>query len=115
VFVAHGSDDPIGVALDLVEGMVYWSEASTGSIKRVSLDGSQPEDVLVSETGVPVAIAVDPCNRTRGVGIVNVQPFALCLTGPGKVTSGQCNCSDLSGDARIDLVDFAVLQRAFHE
>ena len=37
---------PIGIALDVDEGKVYWVDHSPGTIRRANLDGSQVEDVV---------------------------------------------------------------------
>ena len=38
--------DPKDLALDLVGGVMYWSETNRGAIRRANLDGSEVEDIL---------------------------------------------------------------------
>ena len=56
--LVDGLSSPIGVALDLVHGKMYWTEHSRGAIARANLDGSGVSDVL---TGLndPIFIALD--------------------------------------------------------
>ena len=52
-----------------------------------------------------------------GDGDVDVDDFSLmqgCMTSPGGGTAeSQCLCADLSGDRRIDMLDYAAFQRVF--
>ncbi len=62
--VDTGSIDPGGIALDLIEGKMYWVGATSryaGKIQRANLDGSEVEDVL-TDLGEIVGIALDPLN-----------------------------------------------------
>jgi hypothetical protein len=49
-----------GLALDLVNGKIYWPDSESQTIRRADLDGSNVETVPVATGGVPWAIAVDP-------------------------------------------------------
>ena len=53
--------DPIGIALDLVHGKVYWVEQYllTAQIRRSDLDGSNEETVLSGSCGPDST----PCRR----------------------------------------------------
>ncbi|MEM7409899.1 MAG: PEP-CTERM sorting domain-containing protein [Myxococcota bacterium] len=50
---------PIGLAVDPIDGHVFWSDRSRGTITRANLDGSNQVDIL---TGLdfPVSVAVMP-------------------------------------------------------
>ncbi|MCH8869843.1 MAG: hypothetical protein IIC85_09030 [Chloroflexi bacterium] len=54
-------NDPVGLALDLSAGKVYWVDKGAGKIQRSNLDGSSPEDV-VTGLSKPNSIALDPIN-----------------------------------------------------
>jgi len=55
IISAPGFNTPYGVAV--YNGKLYWSEKSAGKIRRVNLDGSNPED-LFTGTGQPGLIAI---------------------------------------------------------
>ena len=59
--VAFGS--PRSLALDVLEGKVYWSDQDTRWIWRANLDGSDSEAIVKARLIRPVAIALD---RSRG-------------------------------------------------
>ncbi|KAM9364369.1 nidogen-1 [Pholidichthys leucotaenia] len=54
----------IGVAYDCVEKMVYWTEITSPSISKASLQGGEPTTVLSSDLGSPEGIAIDHLGRT---------------------------------------------------
>ena len=54
--VTTGIDSPRGIALDLVNNNVYWTD---GGIRRASFDGTQVEDVVTNGISTPFGIAVD--------------------------------------------------------
>jgi sugar lactone lactonase YvrE len=54
--VAHDAAGPQGIALD--HDWVYWANAQTGTIQRVSRRGGAPS-VLARDVGAPSAIAID--------------------------------------------------------
>ncbi len=56
--------------------------------------------------------AVSPCGDCNGDGAVNTDDaaaFFQCLAGPG-VPLDSCGCADVTGDAAVDLADFAEFQ-----
>jgi len=58
---ADGVSDPIGLALQLDEGMIYWANYLGGSISRAPMDGTGTvEDILTGLGGRPGYIAVTP-------------------------------------------------------
>ncbi|XP_005795282.1 nidogen-1 [Xiphophorus maculatus] len=54
----------IGVAYDCMEKMVYWTEISSPSISKASIDGGEPTAVITSDLSSPEGIAVDHMGRT---------------------------------------------------
>ena len=56
--VTTGLDDPIGIALDVSGGKMYWTDLGTDKIQRSNLDGSGVED-LVTTGDDPIGIALD--------------------------------------------------------
>ncbi|HMB71315.1 MAG TPA: hypothetical protein VKU85_18540, partial [bacterium] len=58
------STDAGAIALDVEAGHLYWTERNvTPRIRRVSLDGSNPIDLLLLSSG-PTGLALDPGGRT---------------------------------------------------
>uniref|UniRef100_A0A671VNT0 Nidogen 1 n=1 Tax=Sparus aurata TaxID=8175 RepID=A0A671VNT0_SPAAU len=54
----------IGVAYDCVEKMVYWTEITSPSISKASIQGGEPTEVIRSDLDSPEGIAVDHLGRT---------------------------------------------------
>ena len=59
-----GMDRPIGIALDLTAGNMYWvrnsqGSSQTGKIQRAELDGSGVEVLVTSGLDDPIGIALD--------------------------------------------------------
>ncbi|KAM9847427.1 nidogen-1 [Aulostomus maculatus] len=54
----------IGVAYDCVEKMVYWTEITSPSISKASLQGGEPMVVIRSDLDSPEGIAIDHLGRT---------------------------------------------------
>lgn len=52
------------VAIDGIEGKVYWTDVNNYVIARANLDGSNPENVVTSGLIFPAAITIDPVART---------------------------------------------------
>lgn len=57
--VVTGLTGPRGVALDPVNGKVYWTSPALGKIQRANLDGTGAEDVVTRGFYVPEGIALD--------------------------------------------------------
>ena len=53
-----GLEAPLGIALDIAGGKMYWTDTGTGKIQRANLDGSNIED-LVTGLETPSGIALD--------------------------------------------------------
>ncbi|XP_017279847.1 nidogen-1 [Kryptolebias marmoratus] len=54
----------IGVAFDCVEKMIYWTEITSPSISKASVDGGEPTAVIRSDLESPEGIAIDHLSRT---------------------------------------------------
>uniref|UniRef100_A0A8C2WHH2 Nidogen 1 n=1 Tax=Cyclopterus lumpus TaxID=8103 RepID=A0A8C2WHH2_CYCLU len=54
----------IGVAYDCVEKMVYWTEITSPSISKASIQGGEPTAVIRSDLDSPEGIAIDHLGRT---------------------------------------------------
>lgn len=56
-----GLDWPVGIALDLPRGKMYWAELRNARIRRANLDGSNIETVLNATDGLrrPMEVALD--------------------------------------------------------
>uniref|UniRef100_A0A3P9PJ65 Uncharacterized protein n=1 Tax=Poecilia reticulata TaxID=8081 RepID=A0A3P9PJ65_POERE len=54
----------IGVAYDCMEKMIYWTDISSPSISKASIDGGEPTAVIISDLSSPEGIAIDHMGRT---------------------------------------------------
>ena len=52
-------NNPIGIALDVGGGKMYWTDISLNMIRRANLDGSEIEDLITTGLGSPFGIALD--------------------------------------------------------
>ena len=50
---------PVGIALDVGRGKMYWTDSSTDTIRRANLDGSNVEDLITTGLSAPSGIALD--------------------------------------------------------
>ncbi len=48
----------------------------------------------------------------RDIDFDDLAGFDTCLTGPGVLADGACNCFDADGDGAVTLADYAILQAA---
>lgn len=51
-----------GMALDLVQGKMYWTDCTFSKIQRANLDGSLVEDLVAPTIGTPNALDLDHLN-----------------------------------------------------
>lgn len=63
VLPLKGIKHAIAIDFDYVENRIYWSDDDVHVIRRAFLNGSQQEDVIVTEVHHPDGIAVDPIAR----------------------------------------------------
>lgn len=103
------------LAIDLREEKLYWADCVGGSIRRSNLDGTHIETLYSDDEGCPYGIAVDTCPRSEHFGSSELLALLNCLTGPATPVVGDCICSDYSRNARVELLDFALLQRVIQE
>ena len=54
------SGSPRELAVDVLEGKIYWTDQGTRKIRRADLDGSNAEDIVSTGLISPVGIALDP-------------------------------------------------------
>ena len=57
--MTSGLTYPVGVALDVAGGWMYWTDEGTDKIQRAALDGSGVEDLVTSGLMDPYGIALD--------------------------------------------------------
>ncbi len=57
--ITQGLNAPIGIALDVVSGKMYWMDWGTDKIQRANLDGSNVEDLVTRGLDGPTDIALD--------------------------------------------------------
>jgi hypothetical protein len=50
---------PIGIALDVAEGKMYWTDAKAAKIQCADLDGSNIEDLVTTGLTMPFGIALE--------------------------------------------------------
>lgn len=113
--IAHDQEAIGGIALDLRRDRVYWSFLSDPPryIRTAALDGSFQE-LLPIEFSFPTNLAIASCDRNEGVQLEDYALFSLCSAGPAAEVIHFCRCADFSGDVLIDLIDYAVFQRAYN-
>ena len=80
---------------------------------RADPQGDDIDPISVPLDSRPVGLFVDACRRDRGQHIEEYSALFGCLGGPDAPVAGLCHCADLSADARVDLRDIAVFQRAY--
>ncbi len=57
--ITTGLVGPLGIALDVGRGKMYWTDWSTYKIQRANLDGSNVEDLITTGLRRPTGIALD--------------------------------------------------------
>ena len=116
-----GLKDPKGIAVDLIEGRVYWTEK--GSIRRASFNGENIEEV-VTNLGSPVTLVLGtpPSSHVPGPqetmtapstdinedGKVNKSDLLLVVTALGE-TSPTNPRVDVDGDGEIAIADLLLV------
>lgn len=107
---------PAALSIDRAARKIYWTvlgntQLDCVHIRRANLDGANIEDVFSDEVIYPGFVAVDPCSSTGLSGLAAHHNYALCLSDPSEFAVSECTCSDWSGDERVDLADFSIIQR----
>jgi sugar lactone lactonase YvrE len=49
----------MGIALDVAGRNLFWTEFATGEIRRLTLDGSRPHELIADDLGGPIGLAFD--------------------------------------------------------
>ena len=57
--ITTGLSSPVGIALDVRRGKMYWTDDGRNRIQRADLDGSNVEDLITTGLRDPVGIALD--------------------------------------------------------
>ena len=57
--ISTGLSGPIGIALDVAAGKMYWTDVGTDKIQRANLDGTAVEDLITTGLSSPGGIALD--------------------------------------------------------
>ncbi len=57
--VTAGLSYPVGLALDLMGGKMYWTDMERDRIRRANLDGSNVEDLVTTGLSTPRGLALD--------------------------------------------------------
>lgn len=107
---------PSALALDVVNGKLYWADSSAGEIYRANLDCSAPE-LLVTGAGACGDLALDlPWGRCAGVcgdcdgdglgpNILDVFRAAWMGLGPVPPPPAPICCCDVNSSGRVDILD----------
>jgi hypothetical protein len=131
VVIANIRNGPIGIAVDVAGGKIYWTRnndaAQTGRIQRANLDGTDVETLLAGIDPSSIALDLDAGKiywntyiaetDARTIERANLDGSdyeVLPLTGihPGGITivPDEIPCpGDLDGDLDVDLSDLATL------
>jgi len=124
--VVFSADAPLGVALDLGRGNLYWVAQNALEVRRAGLDGSNETTVTATDDGVPLALALEFSAPGRvdslRVGKSSVTQGALVLSWLPSCTHGAADygiyeglrgswdshaavdCSDDGADLREELI-----------
>ena len=57
--ITTGVDRPVGIALDVGRGKMYWTDYGTDKIQRANLNGSNVEDLITTGLSFPCVIVLD--------------------------------------------------------
>jgi sugar lactone lactonase YvrE len=108
--VSDAGDTALSLTLDLAGRRMFWTDRDSSAVKRASLDGRKIEDALPATSAYGVTI--DPCGFAVAFDRSRSNLFADCIAGPRASAAPECFCPDLSGDASVDLRDYAIFQRS---
>ncbi|MDB5105973.1 MAG: 3-hydroxyacyl-CoA dehydrogenase [Fibrobacteres bacterium] len=87
--LARGLNTPIGMALDLKAGKMYWTEGGNGAVGRANLDGSGKEILVPGRTGsfgTGITLVAVGENVTAMAPPRNARDY-LTGGGPGRITA----------------------------
>lgn len=103
-----GIRDPIGIALDIIGGKIYWVDSARYSlddkIQCANLDGSDVEDIITSGLSAPCDLAIDlavgkmywsdvgsdkiQCANLNGTGVEDLITLELGVSDIGSIALG---------------------------
>ena len=90
--IVTGLDEPIGIALDVAGGKIYWTDEGTHKIQRANLDGTNVQDIVVTGLVFPTGIALDVAG---GKVYWAYSPRHYSHVGTGKIQRANLNGTDI--------------------
>jgi hypothetical protein len=106
------TDSPSDIALDLLEGKMYWVTIVTGKIQRADLNGANLEDVFLGTTPYrPNAIGLGPgAQGAEGAcclsgGSCTVATESYCAANDGMYAGNDTTCADGNGNGLADVCE----------
>ncbi len=72
-----GLDQPSGIALDLFNERMYWTDVSADKIRRANLDGSGLQDILTSDLPCPIGITLTVVPEPATLSLLALGGLAL--------------------------------------
>ncbi len=90
-----------GITVDRRAGKIYWTDVNDGAIRRCNLNGSGQEDIVTTGLEFPMAIDLNPLNRTLYWGDATLNRIGCArLDGSDAKTVLETNfCGGLAVDA----------------
>lgn len=106
--VTTGLNFPVGIALDLGTGRMYWTDNGDRTIMRANLNGGNVQAMVNMGLDGPEFIAIAaPRPDTDGDGVMD--DCDGCPNDPARSEPGACGCvqpdADLNGDGVIDCLE----------
>jgi low density lipoprotein receptor-related protein 5/6 len=82
-----GLSDPTGIALDVANEKMYWTDPVDDKIYRANLDGTDQEDLITTGTNHPYGIALDlVAKKMYWTDVIDNTIYRANLDGTGKET-----------------------------
>lgn len=101
---------PHGLLLDVLAGLIYWSDTRTYGIHRAPMDGSGPVETVAMDLDAPWRLAflkiTADINQDGEINLVDFAHLALAWQkSPCDWSNLWCHRTDLSGDGVVDIND----------
>ena len=125
---------PVGIALDVAGGKMYWTDFETAKIQRANLDGSNVQDLVTRGLSQPDGIALDVAGgkmywteqgtdkirraNLDGSGMEDLvttglsHPFGIALSIPSQPIPSIVR-EDVNGDGVVNVIDLALVALQF--